>query len=91
MKKAVLLIALSVVFIFASKLAARYGFAYDLRNNPPTERTYPDVKSIRLKWELIETGLIGLSAFLFGMSGTVYFYGWKKAGQALRSPGKRDC
>jgi hypothetical protein len=80
MKKAILLVALSIIFIFGSKLAAKYGVAYDLKNNPATEHTYPDVKSIKLKWELIEMGLLGLAAVLFVAAPVVYFRDWKKVG-----------
>lgn len=80
MKKAISLIVLSIVFITISRLAAKYGIAWNVRYPPTDPNTYWDMKSIRLKWELIEIGLLGLSVVSFGTAVAVYFYERKKVG-----------
>jgi hypothetical protein len=56
MKKVIVLVALSIVCLVASRLAAEYGVAWNVRRPPATPGNLWDMKTIKLKWELIEWG-----------------------------------
>jgi hypothetical protein len=75
MKRVVLLITLSIVFIVASRWAAKYGAGWHTRYPPSEPGTYWDMKSIRDAWLLVEVGLIGLGVASFGAALAVYFRG----------------
>ena len=78
MRKVILLIALSAVLIIASNLAAEYGVAWYVRRPPPDLHTYWDTKSIKMKWELIQFGLLGLGVVSLAAAAGLYLQERKK-------------
>ena len=73
MKKVILLIALSVVLVAASRWAAEYGVAWHVSRPPAQPGTYWDVKTLRDEWLLIEVGLLGLGIASFAAAVLAYF------------------
>jgi hypothetical protein len=71
-RKVILLIALSVGFIAASRWAAKYGIAWYTRR-PPGPGLYWDMKTVRDEWLLIEVGLLGLGVVSFAAAAVTYF------------------
>lgn len=79
MKKVVGLIVTSIVLIFCSRLALKYGIAYELRNVPREKWAFAmDVTMIREKWKFIEIASMGIAAMSLLAAVAIYVYEKRK-------------